>query len=100
MAKGIIAKDLRGNDPAELLSTARALTDAFEVVSEVNGRFNSRNGQPPAGSQSRGMFRFGARYTAGDWRADTAVLVGMTNTDPGVGVAAGFTYVFQAFRVP
>jgi hypothetical protein len=92
--------DRQNDELAYGVSFARALTDAFEVVSEVNGRINSRNGQPPPGSQSRGIFRFGARYTAGDWRADAAVLVGMTNTDPGVGVAAGFTYVFQAFRVP
>ena len=92
--------DRQNDELAYGVSFARALTNAAEVVSEFNGRVNTRSGQPPPGSQSRGMFRFGARYTAGDWRADGAVLLGMTNTDPGVGVAAGFTYVFQAFRVP
>ena len=31
---------------------------------------------------------------------DAALLMGLTTTDPGVGVAAGFTYVFNAFKVP
>jgi len=31
---------------------------------------------------------------------DAAVLLGATNNDSGIGVAAGFTYVFDAFKVP
>jgi hypothetical protein len=92
--------DRQNDELAYGLSFARALTNAAEVVGEVNGRINSRSGQPPPGTESRGMLRFGARYTAGLWRADGAVLVGLTNTDSGVGVTAGFTYVFDAFRVP
>jgi len=34
------------------------------------------------------------------WRADGGVLVGLTNQDPGVGATVGFTYVFDAFKVP
>lgn len=82
------------------LSFARALTNALEVVGEVNGRVDTRHGQPPPGTETRGMFRFGTRYTAGGWRGDAALLLGLTNTDPGVGVSAGFTYVFDAFKVP
>lgn len=92
--------DRQNDELAYGVSFARALTNAAEVVGEVNGRINSRRGQPLPGTQSRGVLRVGARYTAGDWRADGAVLVGMTNTDPGMGVTAGFTYVFDAFRVP
>jgi hypothetical protein len=92
--------DRQNDELAYGLSFARALTNAAEVVGEVNGRINSRSGTPLPGTQSRGVLRVGARYTAGDWRADGAVLVGMTNTDPGVGVTAGFTYAFDAFRVP
>jgi hypothetical protein len=92
--------DRQNDEIAYGLSVARALTNAAEVVAEVNGRINSRNGQPPPGTESRGTLRAGARYTAGLWRADAAVLIGMTNVDAGVGVTAGFTYVFDAFRVP
>lgn len=92
--------DRQNDELAYGLSLARALTNEVELVGEVNGRINSRNGQPPPGTESRGMFRFGGRYTVGSWRADAAVMLGITNVDSGVGVTAGFTYVFDAFRVP
>ena len=92
--------DRQNDELAYGLSLARALTNAAEVVGELNGRINSRNGQPPPGTESRGVLRFGGRYTVGSWRADAAVMLGMTDIDAGVGVAAGFTYVFDAFKVP
>lgn len=82
------------------LSFARALTQAAEVVGEVNGRLSTREGDPPAGTESRSVVRVGARYTVGGWRGDVAALFGLTDRDPAIGVAAGFTYVFSAFRVP
>jgi hypothetical protein len=91
----------RQNDmPTYGLSFARALTQAAEVVGEINGRFDTRDGDPPPGTESRGTARFGARYTIGSWRADAALLFGLTSHDPGFGFGAGFTYVFDAFRVP
>ena len=92
--------DRQNDELAYGLSFARALTNAVEVVGELNGRINSRNGQPPPGTESRGVLRVGGRYTVGSWRGDAAVMLGMTNIDAGVGVTAGFTYVFDAFRVP
>jgi hypothetical protein len=100
---GILGDPTRGdrqNDiPLYGLSFARALTNAAEVVGEVNGRIDTRRNTPP-GTESRGMARFGARYTIGTWRADAALMLGLTSRDPGVGFAAGFTYVFDAFKVP
>ena len=81
-------------------SFARALTDAAEVVGEIYGRANTRSGGPLPGTESRGVARMGLRYTVDGWRADGALLLGTTNDDPGIGVTAGFTYVFDAFRVP
>ena len=92
--------DRQNDELAYGLSFARALTNAVEVVGELNGRINSRDGQPPPGTESRGMLRVGGRYTVGSWRGDAAVMLGLTNIDGGVGVTAGFTYVFDAFRVP
>jgi len=92
--------DRQNDELAYGLSFARALTNAVEVVGELNGRINSRNGQPPPGTESRGVLRVGSRYTIGSWRGDAAVMLGTTDADVGVGVAAGFTYVFDAFRVP
>ena len=101
---GILGDPTRGDRQNDVLtyglSFARAVTNAAEAVGEVNGRVDTRNGAPPPGTESRGTVRMGARYTIGGWRADGALLLGLTTNDPGVGVTAGVTYVFSAFRVP
>jgi hypothetical protein len=101
---GILGDPTRGDRQNDVLtygvSIARAITPAAEVVAEVNGHVDTRNGQPPPGTESRSLGRIGARYTIDGWRADGAVLFGFTARDPGIGLAGGFTYVFDAFRVP
>lgn len=101
---GILGDPTNGNRQNDVLtygvSFARAITNAAEVVGEVNGRASTRSGGALPGTESRGIVRFGARYTVGGWRADGAVLLGVTNTDPGIGLAGGFTYAFDAFQVP
>jgi hypothetical protein len=101
---GILGDPTRGDRQNDVLtyglSLARALTQQAEVVAEINGRLDTREGAPPPGTESRGMLRLGARYTIQSWRADAAVLLGVTSSDPGVGLAAGFTYVFNAFTIP
>jgi hypothetical protein len=101
---GILGDPSRGDRQNDVLlygfSLARAITQAAELVGEVNGRLDMRAGDPPPGTESRSMLRLGARYTIGSWRADGALLVGLTSRDPNIGAAAGFTYVFNAFRVP
>ncbi len=82
------------------LSFARAITTGAEVVGEVNGRWSTASGVAPPGTETRGQARFGARYTHGSIRWDGAVIMGLTPIDPGVGMAAGFTYVFNAFHTP
>ena len=101
---GILGDPTRGDRQNDVLtyglSFARAITNSAEVVGEINGRHDTRRGDPPPGTESRSMVRFGARYTVGTLRADAALLVGVTSNDPGIGAAAGFTYVFQAFQNP
>jgi hypothetical protein len=101
---GILGDPTRGDRQNDVLtyglSFARALTQAAEVVGELNGHLDTRSGEPPPGTDSRGTVRFGARYTIGGWRGDVAVLFGLTAHDPSVGVAGGFTYVFDAFTLP
>jgi hypothetical protein len=82
------------------VSFARAVTQATEFVGEVNGRFSTRSEGAFAGTESRGVFKFGGRYTRGPLRVDTALFFGTTSIDPTVGFTAGFTYVFNAFTVP
>jgi len=101
---GILGDPTRGDRQNDVLtyglSFARALTQAAEVVGEVNGHISTRSGEPPPGTESRGMARFGGRYTIGSWRADAALVFGLTSRDPNAGFAAGFTYVFNAFQIP
>jgi hypothetical protein len=101
---GILGDPTRGDRQNDVvtygLSFARALTQAAGVVGEVNGHLDTREGEPPPGTASRGVVRLGARYTIGSWRADAAVLFGVTARDPSIGIAGGFTYVFNAFSVP
>ncbi len=101
---GILGDPTRGDRQNDVLtygvSFARALTQAAEVVGEINGRADTRAGQPPPGTESRSTLRLGARYTIGTLRADGALLFGLTAQDPSFGVAGGFTWVFNAFRVP
>lgn len=104
MGIGILGDATRGDRQNDVLtygvSFARAVTQAAEVVGEINGRVNMRDVAVPPGTESRSIVRFGTRYTVGTWRADAALLFGVTSTDPSVGLAAGFTYVFNAFQVP
>jgi hypothetical protein len=101
---GILGDPVVGNRQSDVItygvSLARALTQAAEVVGEVNGRLDTRDDEPDRPSTTRGAVRVGARYTIGGWRGDVAAVVGLTGRDAGVGFAAGFTYVFNAFQLP
>ena len=104
MGVGILGDPTRGDRQNDVLtyglSFARAVTQAGEVVGEINGRADTRAGDPPPGTESRSTVRFGGRFTVGTLRADAAILFGVTSNDPGLGFAAGFTYVFDAFQIP
>jgi hypothetical protein len=101
---GILADPTSATDQNDVLtyglSFARAFTDRAELVGEVNGHLDTREGEPPPGTESRAFLRIGARYTLGAGRVDGAVILGLTEGAPGFGIAAGYTHVFNAFRVP
>jgi hypothetical protein len=82
------------------VSVAHALLPKAQIVGEVNGRWSTRHGTAPVGTESRGIVKVGGRYALGSIRLDAAVLFGETSIDPSVGVMAGFTYVFRAFSPP
>ncbi len=81
-------------------SFARAMTTQTELVGELNGRVSTRSGVAPIGTESRGILKLGGRYTRGPVRFDGGVFFGMTTIDPTIGLTAGFTYVFDAFKIP
>lgn len=101
---GILGDPTRGDRQNDVLtygvSFARAMTQAAEVVGELNGRWSTRSGDPFPGTESRGTLRLGGRFTKGTVRFDAGAFFGLTTVDPTVGITAGFTYVFNAFKVP
>jgi hypothetical protein len=101
---GILSDPTRGDRQNDVLtygvSFARAISQAAEVVGEVNGHVSTRSGIPPPGTGSRSILRLGARYTTGGVRADVGMMFGIHATDPRFGVAAGVTYVFNLFPAP
>jgi hypothetical protein len=101
---GILGDPTVGNRQNDVLvygaSFARALTNAAEIVGEINGRVSTRSGEAPPGTETRGLLRLGGRYTYGPVRADVGVFFGLTSIDPSFGFTAGFTYVVNAFTLP
>jgi hypothetical protein len=77
------------------VSVARALTNAFEMVTELNGRLKPFGDAVPQGLESRGVFRLAGRYTYKLLRLDFGILVGLTEHDPSFGISAGATYVIS-----
>jgi hypothetical protein len=81
------------------LSIARAISPKAEIVGEFVGRANFGEIETP-GAEDRGLLRFGARYTTNGVRLDAGILLGLTPRDPEFGVTGGFTWVFDAFKIP
>jgi hypothetical protein len=75
------------------VSIARALTNEFEVVGELNGRLTPFEEIVPAGLESRAVFRLAGRYTYSLLRVDFGVVAGITSRDPSFGISAGATYM-------
>ena len=99
----ILADPTRGDRQNDVvtygLSFARAVTQRV-FVGELNGRKSVRSGAAFPGTESRGLLKFGSRYTHGPLRLDGGLFVGMTSIDPTIGFTTGFTYVFNAFTLP
>jgi hypothetical protein len=101
---GILGDPIRGDRQNDVLtfgaSVARAVRQGLEVVGEINGRVDTRNGEPPVGTESRGAMRLGGRFTRSTVRVDAGLIFGMTSRDPSIGATAGLTWVFKGFTIP
>lgn len=73
------------------------LNKRINLVSEINGRLNTRKGQAPLGTESIGQFRVGTQIRASGLRFDTAALFGLTRYSPRTGVVFGVTYQSPVF---
>lgn len=101
---GILGDPVRGDRQNDVLtfgaSVARAVRQGLEIVGEINGRLDTRAGEAPVGTESRGAMRIGGRFTRSTVRADAGLIFGMTSKDPSIGVTAGLTWVFKGFTIP
>lgn len=75
------------------------LTDRINIVSEVNGRANTRS-VAPVGTESVGQFRVGAQIKASGLRFDTAAAFGLTKYSPRSGIIFGVTYQSPSIFTP
>jgi hypothetical protein len=75
------------------LSITAPLGAGWEAGAEVQGSLD-RRGDTPIGTEERGQARFGVRRLAGRLALDAAILVGIGDPDPDVGVAIGLATTF------
>ena len=75
------------------------LNDRINIVSEVNGRLNTR-GTAPLGTESVGQFRIGTQIRASNLRFDTAAIFGLTKYSPRSGITFGVTYQSPSIFTP
>ena len=68
------------------------LNEMFSLVSEINGRKNTRPGSGPLGTESQSEARVGMQVRASGLRFDFAGIKGLTGTSPRSGVTVGVTY--------
>ena len=73
------------------------VTDHINIASEVNGRYSSRSGQAPLGTESVGQFRIGTQVKASGLRFDSAAVFGLTRYSPRTGITFGVTYLSPVF---
>jgi len=68
------------------------VTDRVNLLSEVNGRINTRSGDAPLGTESIGQFRVGTQVRTSGLRFDAAAAFGLTKFSPRTGIIFGVTY--------
>ncbi len=76
------------------------VTDNVNLVSEVNGRANTRSAAAPIGTESTGQFRIGTQIKASGLRFDAAAAFGLTKFSPRTGFIFGVTYRTPAIFTP
>ncbi len=82
------------------LATIYRLNDRVNIVSEVNGRANTRRGNAPLGTESLSQFRIGTQIKASNLRFDSAAIFGLTRFSPRTGVTFGITYLSPNIFAP
>lgn len=73
------------------------VNERINIVSEINGRQNTRSSPIPLGTESLSQFRIGTQIKASGLRFDSAALFGLTKDSPRSGFVFGVTYVSPTF---
>ena len=76
------------------------LTSKINFSTEVVGRWNTRQGHIPLGTESLSEFRAGIQIQAVGLRWDIAGTAGIAENSPRSGIIFGISKEFQAFRRP
>ena len=77
-----------------------SVSERINIVSEINGRANTRNGIAPLGTESISQLRLGTQIKASGVRFDTAAIFGLTKFSPRTGVTFGVTYQSPSLFTP
>jgi hypothetical protein len=81
-------------------SVTLTVAAGVDVVADLAGRWSSRHGTAPVGTESRSLVRGSVRYSRGALRYDAGLLVGLTSFDPSWGIMGSVTWVVSAFKIP
>lgn len=76
------------------------LTPRVSLAAEINGRWSTRGGPPPLGTESLSQARLGLQVMAAGFRWDVAAIKGITRVDPQSGITFGVTKDIKAFEIP
>ncbi|MBZ5537107.1 MAG: hypothetical protein LAO31_14225 [Acidobacteriia bacterium] len=76
------------------------LTPHVSLAGEINGRWSTRSGPAPLGTESLSQARLGLQVVAAGFRWDVAAIKGITRVDPQSGITFGVSKDFRAFEIP
>ncbi len=82
------------------LGTNIRLNRRINIVSEINGRLNTRPTVAPIGTESSGQVRIGTQIKASGLRFDTAAILGINKYSPRSGITFGVTYTSPSIFKP
>jgi hypothetical protein len=98
LGAGVLGIPTRGDRQNDVwgygLSVVAPLGVGWEAGAEVQGSLDLR-GDTPIGTEERGEARVGIRRSAGRFALDAALIVGLEDPDPDLGVELGLATTFQ-----
>lgn len=76
------------------------VNNRINILSEINGRANTRRSNAPIGTESQSEFRVGAQIKASGLRFDAAATFGLTRHTHRTGLIFGVTYLSPSILKP